>query len=463
MERHPRRERLNRAVLIALFAIAASGCARSASPVPVTEIEPSSTTVETSTVNPTSTYTPVPSFTSGPTSTKTPRPTHTPIPAVAFNDRPADSAYQVPLTVQRLTPFEATLHFELNKPSPGWMLYRPEVEEFVGWWAVPIKNDEFVHQVNLVGLTPGITYSVRVGLGEELESLSGPDLFGSDWGPIQFDVPLLGGPDLRFGVIGDSGFGDDQTRELVELMRGYGLDFVLHTGDAVYKASEQSGPAEAYSAKYFKMFAPLMREAPMFPVLGNHDFDRPVQSEGRPFFLRAFPALTDPSVPDNALGSWYSFERSGIQFIMLDSNAFHGGGGRAEQTAWLEERLADPNYRLSIPVFHTPPYTSGLHTNDGKALRLDWTPLFEAARAPLVLSGHDHNYERIILDGVTYLVSGGGSPVLYRESERVEGSQTFHRKMHFVLVQVFQDRIAITAIDIDGNVLDQTTIGLSSS
>jgi predicted phosphodiesterase len=364
--------------------------------------------------------------------------------------------------VQKLTPFEATLHFELDKPSSGWLLYRPEVDEFVGWWAVPLAKDETIHQVHLAGLTPGIAYSVQTGLGEDLESLRVPELFGANWGPINFVVPSLGEPDLRFGVIGDSGFGDDQTRELIELMSGYDLDFVLHTGDAVYKANEQSGPVEAFATKYFKMFAPLMHGAPVFPVLGNHDYDQPVRSNGRPFFVRAFPALTDQSVPENALGTWYAFERSGIQFIMLDSNAFHGGGGRAEQTEWLEERLADPNFRFSIPVFHTPPYTSGLHQNDGKALRFDWTPLFEAAGTPLVLSGHDHNYERILLDRVTYLVSGGGSSVLYRETERVEGSLTFHRKMHFVQVDIYQDRIELKAIDIGGNLLDHATIPLSS-
>jgi predicted phosphodiesterase len=423
---------------------------------------PPATVIPTSTIAPTSTHTPSPSLTPEPTSTRTPRPTHTPIPSVSFEDQPAESGYQVPLTVQRLTPFEATIHFELDKPSSGWLLYRPDTDELVGWWAVPLAKDEAIHQVHLAGLTPGITYSVQIGLGEDLESLRVPELFEANWGPISFMAPSLGEPDFRFGVVGDSGFGDDQTRELIELMNGYGLDFVLHTGDVVYKANEQSGPAEAFAVKYFKMFAPLMHRGPVFPVLGNHDFDRPAQMDGRPFFVRAFPALTDQSIPDNALGTWYAFERSGIQFIMLDSNAFHGGGGRAEQTEWLQERLADPNFRFSIPVLHTPPYTSGLHQDDGKALRFDWTPLFEAAGTPLVLSGHDHNYERILLDGVTYLVSGGGSSVLYRETERVEGSQTFHRKMHFVQVDIYQDHIELSAIDNSGNVLDQTTIRLSS-
>ena len=147
---------------------------------------------------------------------------------------------------------------------------------------------------------------------------------------------------------------------------------------------------------------------------------------------------------------------------MLDSHAFHGGGGRAEQTAWLAERLEDPSYRFSIPVFHTPPYTSGRHRNDGRALRIDWNPLFEAAGVPLVFSGHDHNYERILLNGVTYVVSGGGSAVLYRDTGAVSGSQEFHRRTHFVLVEIGEDRISLTAIDLDGVELDHTSIPINN-
>ncbi len=448
---------MRRVVLFASLAVAAAACGPDQSTPGV-----ASTASAQATIGATSTLTASASPAPEPTTTRTPKPTKTPLPAVAFSQIAADNDYRLPLTVQWVTPFEAIVHFELERPGPGWLLYHPIQADFQGWWATPLAEDQVSHQIPLVGLTPGTSYRVQVGLGEVLESLRVPFLFGTRWGPIQFDAPSLGEPDLRFGVIGDSGFGDDQTRELIELMDSYDLDFVLHTGDSVYKADEESGPAEAFARKFFKMFAPLLHEVPIFPVLGNHDFDQPARSNGRPYFVRAFPALTDPSVPESALGTWYAFGRSGVQFIMLDSHAFHGSGGRAEQSAWLEERLEDPSFRVSIPVFHTPPYTSGLHRNDGVALRLDWGPLFEAAKVPLVLSGHDHNYERIERNGVTYVVSGGGSHVLYRETERVEGSQKFHRRMHFLLVEAAAEHLALTAIDIDGTVLDRITIPLGS-
>ena len=52
--------------------------------------------------------------------------------------------------------------------------------------------------------------------------------------------------------------------------------------------------------------------------------------------------------------------------------------------------------------------------------------------------------------------------MLYRETERVEGSQKFHRRMHFLLVEAAAEHLALTAIDIDGTVLDRITIPLGS-
>ena len=86
----------------------------------------------------------------------------------------------------------------------------------------------------------------------------------------------------------------------------------------------------------------------------------------------------------------------------------------------------------------------------------------EEAGVPVAFSGHDHNYERVVFNEVLYIVSGGGSAVLYPKTESVAGSQVFHARTHFVLVEVFADRISLTAIDYEGAVLDQATIPVDS-
>jgi hypothetical protein len=78
----------------------------------------------------------------------------------------------------------------------------------------------------------------------------------------------------------------------------------------------------------------------------------------------------------------------------------------------------------------------------------------------LVFSGHDHNYERILWNGVTYIVSGGGSSILYPKEGTVDGSQAFEKTTHFVLVEIAEDYIDIAAVNLSGRVIDRARIPL---
>ncbi len=386
-----------------------------------------------------------------------PIPTATLATEVRLSVEPAPVGYLIPLTVRHVSSSSAALFFELDAPAPGYLLYRPDEPGIGGWYLRELDPGATRHQITLVDLSPGVPYRVQLGLGEHLFDLRTPRLYGSNWGELRFKTPPSDTTDLRIGVLGDTGFGQPETEDLAERMARYRLDFVLHTGDLAYRAFEEDSSPESYAEKFFVNLSPLLLNLPVYPVPGNHEYDGDTYWQDRPFFYTAFTGI-DPLGPANQ--PWYSFAQSGIQFLMLDSQAFHGAGGRQQQTAWLTERLADPGYRFSIPVFHTPPYTSGRHREDGRALRFEWLPLFEAAQVPLVLSGHDHNYERILRNGVTYVVSGGGSTTLYPETEKVEGSQVFVKQTHFVLMEIFSDRISLSAINLDGEVLDQATIPL---
>ncbi len=400
---------------------------------------------------------PIPTPSPSPTATATAIPTATLATEIGYNPAAAQVGYRIPPTLRHVTPDSAIFFFELELPAAGYLLYRPTAAAAAGWFLQALDLESSRQQIELVGLTPGAEYQVRVGLGESLADLRAPWLFGSRWGDLSFETPALDPPGLRIGVIGDSGYGQSTTHDLAELMASYRLDFVLHTGDLAYRLNEDEDLFEGYAKKYFRSLEPLLTTLPVYPVLGNHEYDRETYWLDRPFYFYAFAGV---GIQGSANESWYSFSAAGIQFLMLDSQVFHGAAGRASQTAWLGERLADPSFRFSIPVFHTPPFTSGLHRNDGIVLAAEWLPRFEAAGVPLVLSGHDHNYERIMFNGITYVVSGGGSRTLYPESGLVPGSQTFAMQTHFVLLEITADRISVEAINLDDEVLDRATIEL---
>ena len=91
-------------------------------------------------------------------------------------------------------------------------------------------------------------------------------------------------------------------------------------------------------------------------------------------------------------------------------------------------------------------------------MRQAWHDKFSGAGVPLVLSGHSHNYERLVVDGVTYVVTGGGSSQLYPAFIVDPLSQAFSWSSHFVLLEFYEDQIKILAIDKNGKILDQAQV-----
>ncbi len=315
------------------------------------------TTVPTRTLAPTQT----PSPTSAPTSTPTPKPTQTQQ-SIILADTLSEVGYNLPLTIQHVSETGATLFFELETPADGGLLYWSSAEpDQIS--VVPISADVDRHQVRLEGLIPGAQYQAVVGLSVGGNLYQSPNFRGREWGLVNFHT--LGGEEpLRIGVIGDSGLGEQSTLALAEQMASQDLDFVLHTGDVVYLMNNHPDPFEAYAEKYYEPLAPLLHEMPIYPVVGNHDIERATLWEGKPFYYYAFPPFITPTYSPsdfNGQNQWYAVAFGPLQFLMLDTQTLFGEAGLAEQTAWLEDRLADERFEFTIPVFHVPPYSSGPH------------------------------------------------------------------------------------------------------
>ena len=355
------------------------------------------------------------------------------------------------------------LFFELSETRNGILVYKTLDGDTPQQVEIPFSTEKRRHLVTLVNLLPGSAYQAAVFVMNDQGGLEKPAFTGEDWGSVAFST-ASGQEPLRIGVLGDASFGDQATSELIMRMATYPLDFVLHTGDVVDVTEQDADPYQSYIQKFFTPFAPLLHKMPVYTVLGNHDYDRDIQLESQPYYDYAFPAfgglISNTSVSPER-NQYYSFVYNNIQFLMLDSQVFFGVEGRETQEQWLDQRLADPNYRFTIPIFHVSPFSSSIvHPQDGLPVRYTWTPKFAGANVPVVFSGHYHHYERSMESGVTYIVSGGGSSILYAKGETLPQSQIYVPKTHFILMEIYSDRIQLTAIGLDGVTIDQTAIPL---
>ena len=144
-----------------------------------------------------------------------------------------------------------------------------------------------------------------------------------------------------------------------------------------------------------------------------------------------------------------------MQVFALDTNqAFDKASA---QYKWLEQQLSASTSAWKIPVFHHPPYSSGAHGSD-LTVRAALSPLFEKYKVQLVLTGHDHHYERTKpQNGVVYVVTGGGGAGL-RSVKPSSFTEVAQSRLEFTALTVDGEKLVLEAIDDKGVAFDSTTL-----
>lgn len=248
-------------------------------------------------------------------------------------------------------------------------------------------------------------------------------------------------PTTRLAVAGDTGTGpgsaiDATIEEMLTQDDSYGYDGLLLLGDLIYP----EGDAAQTSSRIGGVFEPLTgRGARLLPVLGNHDYMQDEQTQ----ILQALNRST----------SWYVETVGIVRVVVLDTEQVDN----PEQRAWLEQTLAAPSDAAwTVVAMHKPAYSAGYHGSD-ESIQEAWVPLFEQYDVPLVLAGHDHDYQRSEpINGVTYVVSGGAATL------RPTGSQDFTAVSasvrHFLDLVASPSTLTGRAIDQRGRLLDTFTL-----
>ena len=257
---------------------------------------------------------------------------------------------------------------------------------------------------------------------------------------VPLTLPLKDGS-VRFAVIGDTGTASKQQHEVANVMANYQsafpFDTVLMMGDNLYGSET---PAD-YKSKFQDVYQALLdNKVKFYASLGNHD-----QPNER--FYEYF----------NMNGKeYYRFTKGNVAFYALNSNYMDKA-----QLKWLEDELAKDTNDWKICFFHHPPYSSGSKHGSDKQLREVVEPLFVKYGVNVVLTGHDHFYERIKPQkGIYYFVSGAGGKL--REGNVKTGSalteKAFDSDLSFMLVEVVKDALHFQVISRTGETVDSGVI-----
>jgi hypothetical protein len=248
---------------------------------------------------------------------------------------------------------------------------------------------------------------------------------------------------LKFGVLGDFGTGTREQYEMADqiakLHARFPFEIVVTVGDNIYGSERPQDFVRKFETPYKAL---LDAKVKFYASLGNHDSRE--QARYRLFNMDG--------------KTYYTFKapKEDVRFFALESDY-----PRPEQIAWLQKELESSNEKWKIPYFHHPLYSSGGRHGSDLTLRKTLEPLFIKYGVSVVLTGHDHFYERIKpQNGIVYFVAGGSGKL--REGNIEDRSpitaKGFDTDLSFMVAEISGDEMHFNTISRRGTIVDSGVI-----
>jgi hypothetical protein len=264
----------------------------------------------------------------------------------------------------------------------------------------------FFHHARLSRLRPDRDYSYTIGHADRAVTA-----------PAPFRTAPRERTRFRFTAFGDQGTDTgggvppvsqppNQATANTELAASFEPAFHLIVGDLAYANGDQS-----IWDQWFSMIEPMASSRPWMPLIGNHEIESQLDVTGTGESWGDWgydPFRTRFALPSNGHADlqncFYAFRYAGVQFLMLDNNDVNAeikpniGYTDGRQRAWVEATLRrarrDPDIDFIVVGMHQCAFSSSTKHGSDPGVQEAWFDLFREHQVDLVLSGHDHVYER---------------------------------------------------------------------
>lgn len=268
---------------------------------------------------------------------------------------------------------------------------------------------------------------------------------GAQKGPFTFKTApkILSTKSFRFGAYADSHVNYEVHNEVSSGLLAEDPDFFIHVGDTV----NDGNIFDQYDEGFFNPASELIANTPFYISIGNHE----MQSD----YFYDFFTFPEPDL-------YFSFTYGNAYFIALNTNLIYVRG--SPQYVWFEQELQRANelgFEWLIVFAHHPPYCEGWgHPgyNGELLVRLILVPLFEQYGVDIYFSGHAHDYERGELNGVVYIITGGGGGALDSWQQDFPHITVYEAAHHYTLVDVEDKSLTLKGCYPDGNCFDELNI-----
>lgn len=254
---------------------------------------------------------------------------------------------------------------------------------------------------------------------------------------------------INFAVIGDYGHAGPDLLAVSNLIKSWNPDFIITTGDnnydvgSPYTIDPNIGQYfHEFIFPYYGTYGEGASVNEFFPSMGNCDWGTP----------GAVPYLNYFTLPGNE--RYYDFVKGPVHFFVLnsDTNEADGRDSNSVQAMWLKEKLKISSSRFNVVYLHHAPYCSGIY--HGSDVEMRWP--FKQWGASVVLAGHEHVYERLSINGLTYFVNGLGGNLRSFILFPIAGSQVRYTANYGAMkVNANNDSMVFRFINIAGSQRDE--------
>ena len=267
--------------------------------------------------------------------------------------------------LQVVTPTSIIIRWRTDQPTTGKVWYGLSANQLTANQREAQPTQE--HVVSLSGLQPATRYTYAIGY-DDTQLAAGAD--------YSFKTALPAGDTrpFRMWVLGDFGSGTaNQTNVYQAYLKAAATrpaDLWVWLGDNAYTF----GFEEEYQRLVFPVYAPTLRNTPLFMTPGNHDYaDSETNFNVAYYNLFSFPQQGESGGVPSGSKSYYSANYGNVHLISLDSQGRENGQFRlydttSTQVQWLKRDL-EANRKAGITpwtivIFHHPPYSKGGHNSD---------------------------------------------------------------------------------------------------
>ncbi len=332
--------------------------------------------------------------------------------------------------LQNVDQSKMTIMWETDVAATSRVEYGPSYEYFV-------ESSDLVtiHEMEITGLDTQANYNYRVISGSATSN------------NYTFTTAPYRNTPFRFTVCGDSrGGGSCSMRygQVCDAMAAQNTAISINVGDLVNSGSVKS----QWKEQYFDPMKNLSANVPTYVAIGNHDYP----TENYHNYI---------CQPGNE--RYFATTYGNTRFIYLDSNQYSSLNPGQYQHDWLVSELASTERHACDWTFvslHHPLYCEGWASWDGMhSFRDDGDPgngdelqvVFENYGVDMVFNGHTHDYERGLLNGVYYVITGGGGCGLDVWARDFEHITVYESLWHYSMIDIDDNELSFIAITEGGN------------